>query len=70
MRGIQRDYHIENSYVQLIQVHKSYIVNLIKIKEIKGNELILNNDASIPVGDVYKPKINEMLDQYMRKAHK
>lgn len=70
VRGVLRDYHIENSYVQLIQVHKSYIVNLTKIKEIKGNELILNNDASIPIGDVYKPKINEMLDQYMRKAHK
>jgi len=40
-----------------IRVHKSYIVNLRKIKKLTGNMLLVN-DAEIPVGSTYK---NELL---------
>ncbi|MGJ5641471.1 LytR/AlgR family response regulator transcription factor [Formosa sp. S-31] len=37
-----------------IRVHKSYVVNLSKIKKISGNLIVLSNDAKIPLGRSYK----------------
>lgn len=37
-----------------IRVHKSYVINLSKIKKISGNLIVLSNDAKIPLGRSYK----------------
>ena len=37
-----------------IQIHKSYIVNKKMIKEIKGQEVILKDQTSLPIGRSYK----------------
>lgn len=66
VRGTLREYCIDNPYVHLVQVHKSFIVNLMKIQYIKGSELVINHDISIPVGDAYKEHLNEQFKRYFK----
>ena len=37
-----------------IQIHKSYVVNKKMIKEIKGQEVILKDQTSLPIGRKYR----------------
>ena len=37
-----------------MRIHRSYIINLNKIVEVKKNHVILDGDASMPIGDNYK----------------
>ncbi len=37
-----------------MRIHRSYIINLDKIREVKKNHVILEGDASLPIGDNYK----------------
>ena len=41
-----------------MRVHRSYIINLKKIREVSKNHIILENDEDIPVGDLYKDAFN------------
>ena len=41
-----------------MRVHRSYIINLKKIKEMSRNHIILENDEDIPIGDLYKDAFN------------
>ena len=37
-----------------MRIHRSFIINLNKICEIKKNHVVINNDVSLPIGDNYK----------------
>ncbi len=37
-----------------MRIHRSFIINLAKIIEVKKNHVILEGDASLPIGDNYK----------------
>ena len=39
---------------QFMRIHRSYIINLNKILEIKKNHVMLEGDTSLPIGDNYK----------------
>lgn len=39
---------------QFMRIHRSYIINLNKILEIKKNHVLLEGDTSLPIGDNYK----------------
>jgi DNA-binding LytR/AlgR family response regulator len=39
---------------QFVRIHKSYIINLTKIKKIVGNQVYLQNDEVIPIGRAYR----------------
>lgn len=41
-----------------MRVHRSYIINLKKIREMSKSHIILTNDADIPIGDLYKDAFN------------
>ena len=41
-----------------MRVHRSYIINLKKIKEMSRNHIILENDVDVPIGDLYKDAFN------------
>lgn len=45
--------------------HRSYIINISKIKEFKNTEVILANEESIPIGRKYKGNIKEAFMQYL-----
>ena len=37
-----------------MRIHRSFIINLNKICEVKKNHVVINNDVSLPIGDNYK----------------
>ena len=46
-----------------MRIHRSYIVNLQKIQEVNKNRVILDADTFLPIGDLYKDRFNEYLEQ-------
>lgn len=46
--------------------HRSYIINISKIKELKGNEIKLLNEQVIPVGRKYKENLKETFFNYLQ----
>ena len=46
-----------------MRIHRSYIVNLQKIQEVNKNRIILDADTYLPIGDLYKDRFNEYLEQ-------
>lgn len=39
---------------KFMRIHRSFIINLDKIIEVKKNHVVLENDMSLPIGDNYK----------------
>ncbi len=50
---------LQNSH--FMRVHRSYIINLKNIKEMNKSRITLTNDASMPIGDLYKDRLNEYI---------
>lgn len=44
-----------------MRVHRSYMVNLEKIKMVQKSQIILDGDITIPIGDLYKETFNKYL---------
>lgn len=44
--------HLPSS--MFMRIHRSFIINLNKIVEVKKNHVVLEGDASLPIGDNYK----------------
>ena len=45
-----------------MRIHRSYIVNLDKIKEVNKNRVILDADTYLPIGDSYKEQFNQYIE--------
>ena len=45
-----------------MRIHRSYIVNLDKIKEVNKNRVIMDSDTYLPIGDSYKEQFNSYLE--------
>lgn len=45
-----------------MRVHRSYIVNLVKVKEVARNRIVYDGKTYIPVGDQYKEKFYKYLN--------
>ena len=45
-----------------IRIHKSFIINFNELKLIEGNQLILNNRVTLPIGKSYRKLILEKID--------
>lgn len=61
-------YRLKNLASQLpsdrfMQVHRSYLVNLSKVREIGRSGILLDNGKMIPIGNLYRPAILEYLSQ-------
>ena len=44
-----------------IQTHRSYIINLDKIKKVYGNQIFITEELSIPIGKTYKAQVYHLL---------
>ena len=44
--------------VQFMRIHRSYIINLKKIREVSKNHVTIDADTSLPIGDIYKETFN------------
>lgn len=49
--------------INMIQIHKSYIVNISHCKAIIGDNLELNDGTLLPIGKTYKEKVKNMLEK-------
>lgn len=47
-----------------MRVHRSYIVNLTKIKEVSRMRIVYDNNVFIPIGDMYKDNFFEYIDSH------
>ena len=45
-----------------MRIHRSYIINLDKIREVNKNRVIMDADTHLPVGDMYKEAFLDYLD--------
>jgi DNA-binding LytR/AlgR family response regulator len=43
------------------RIHKSYILNISKIKKIIGNQVQLNGNENLPIGRVYKDEFMKLI---------
>ena len=44
-----------------MRIHRSYIINLLKIREVNKNRVIMDADTYLPVGDLYKENFQQYL---------
>ncbi len=47
---------------QFMRVHKSYLINLRRILQLSKGHILLENDISIPIGDLYRDALNEYIN--------
>ena len=45
-----------------MRIHRSYIVNLEKVQEVNKNRVIMGPDEYLPIGDSYRERFNQYLD--------
>lgn len=51
-----------------MRIHRSYIINLRCIAEVSKNRVILDNGASVPIGDNFRESLNTFIsDNYLGK---
>jgi two-component system LytT family response regulator len=48
---------------KFMRVHRSYMVNLKRIKVIERNRIIFDNNIYIPVSEQYKAKFQEFIEK-------
>ena len=53
-----------------MRIQKSYVVAIEKIIGLEGNEVILENNKSVLVGETYRQKVNEFLSGFMSKKRR
>ncbi len=55
---------------KFMRVQKSYLVAVEKISGLEGNELLLENNKSVLVGESYRLKVIEFLSGFMKQKKK
>lgn len=49
-----------------VRIHRSYIVNMKKVKEVTKNRIVMDADTYLPIGDMYKESLTSYLaDKYL-----
>ena len=48
---------------EFMRIHKSYIISLHHIAEVNKSRVILDNGKDIPIGDSYREKLNDYINQ-------
>lgn len=46
-----------------IQIHKSFVINFEQLKQIEGNQVLLQNDTKLPIGKSYKKSVLERIEK-------
>ena len=48
---------------QFMRVHRSYLVNLNKVKEVSKMRIVYDGGVYVPIGDMYKEQFFEYIDK-------
>lgn len=51
-----------------IQCHKSFVINMSRIRRIEGNEIIFQDGSRVPVSKVYQEKVRKSYFSYIGKT--
>lgn len=57
----------EMAHLPIVRVHKSYMVNLANIKDLKKEVVLQNRKEKIPIGRMYKEEIKKQYIEYGRE---
>lgn len=60
--------HLPND--KFLRVHRSYIISLIKVDYVEGNQIALENEINIPLGETYRNQLWTALDQKIISGRK
>jgi len=55
---------------QFARIHKSFVVNLLKIKSIEGNHIEMDNQITLNIGTAYKGPFMETIDLATLKSRR
>ncbi len=55
---------------QFVRIHKSFVINLLKIKAIEGNHIEIDNQITLNIGTAYKNLFMEMIDLLTLKSRR
>lgn len=55
------------NYINFVQIHKSYLINLDYLKGINKGEILLINNIKLPIGRKYKQAFFERYQEYLIK---
>ncbi|QKJ31116.1 response regulator transcription factor [Mucilaginibacter mali] len=63
---------VENAIPEsrFIRIHKSYIVNIDKIKSVDGNHVILSKSIELPIGSSFKTSFGQIIDAITLKGYR
>ena len=50
-----------------LRIHKGFLVNLEHVKTVKTDELLLDNDETLPIGKSYSEEARKVILKYMRR---
>ena len=50
-----------------LRIHKGFLVNLEHVKTVKSDELLLDNDETLPIGKSYSEEARKVILKYMRR---
>lgn len=56
---------LENN--DFLRIHKGFLVNLEHVKTVKTDELLLDNDETLPIGKSYSEEARKVILKYMRR---
>ena len=59
-------YDLNATYHSFIMIERSYIVNIQYVKGVDKNEIILNNNERLPIGNTYLNYVKQTVDNYWR----
>lgn len=46
-----------------MRIHRSYIINLTKIREVNKNRVVMDEQTYLPIGDMYRETFQDYLNQ-------
>lgn len=66
-RGSMAEHEKELSAYSFVRIHKSYLVNMKFLDNIKANEIELSNSVSLPIGRAYKDGLMSLYLDYLKR---
>jgi len=61
-----KDFEEELPAEQFMRIHRSFIVHTQKVKAVERFRVIMNSNVPIPVGEIYRDRFQEFVDQSFR----
>lgn len=61
-----KDFDFKLPQLRFMRIHRSFIINLNKIKAVEKNRVILNSGKAVPIGELFRENFQTYLDKTFR----